>query len=142
MERLQFEEWVLKVDISKTKEVYSTIHFNNEVLEWLNYIQVISLSEPELFDFFNRFGMDMLKPSQLSYHRVDENTMMMYSGSYHVCGELLVGEIDGWDVVIGNHCFSITEDFEAIPNQMQGSVVEISFEAVLPWILDIPIHAK
>ena len=68
--------------------------------------------------------------------------MMMYTGSYHLCGEIVEGEMDGWDLIIAGHCFSLTQEHDAIPQEMSGDILEISFEVVLPWILDMSIPAK
>ena len=59
----------------------------------------------------------------------------MYSGKYHVIGEVIEGKYDAWDIVLGQHCFSLTNDFDMVPIVMDGPVIEISFEVVLPWVL-------
>ena len=142
MEQIQVEAWTLLIDIPKTKEVYEKINYKNDVVEWLNYMEVCSIKDPKVLAFFERLGIDILKPSQLSYYPVEEGTMMMYTGSYHLCGELVEGEMDGWDLVIEGHCFSLTQEYDAIPQEMSGDILEISFEVILPWILDIPIHVE
>ena len=50
--------------------------------------------------------------------------------------------MDGWDLIIAGHCFSLTQEHNAIPQEMSGNILEISFEVVLPWILDMSIPAK
>lgn len=142
MEELQIEDWLLQVDVQKTREAYFSIAYRSEPIEWLNYIEVCSFIDPDVIEFFGRLGIDILKPSHLNYYLVEGGSMFMYTGCYHVYGEVLAGDMDGWDVVIGQHCFSLTEEFETMPEQLQGQIIEIGFEVVLPWILDVPIPVE
>lgn len=135
MEEVQVEDWKLKINVEKTRQAYETIPHKNEPIEWLNYLEVCSFVDSEIIEFFERLGMDVLKPSSLSYLAVEEGTMMMYTGVYYVHGEIVAGEMDGWDLVIGQHCFSLTAVHDNVPTHMQDEIVEIGFEAVLPWIL-------
>ena len=142
MKQFQVAEWTLLLDIPKTKDVYTKIKYRNDSAEWLNYMEVCSFKDPQVLAFFEQIGIDILKPSQLSFYPVEEGNMMMYTGSYHLCGEIIEGEMDGWDLIIAGHCFSLTQEHEAIPEEMSGDILEISFEVVLPWILDMPIPAE
>ena len=142
MKKFQIAEWTLLIDILKTKDVYEKIKFRNDIVEWLNYMEACSFKDSRVLAFFDNLGIDILKPSHLSYYPVEEGTMMMYTGSYHLCGEIVEGEMDGWDLIIAGHCFSLTQEHDAIPQEMSGNILEISFEVILPWILDMPIRAK
>ena len=51
-------------------------------------------------------------------------------------GKVIEGEYDAWDIVLGQHCFSLTNEFDMVPIVMEGPVIEISFEVVLPWVLE------
>ena len=142
MKEIQVEEWTLLIDIPKTKDVYEKMNYRNDMVEWLNYMEVCSLKDPQVLAFFDNLGIDILKPSHLSYFPVEEGKMMMYTGSYHLCGEVVEGEMDGWDLNIAGRCFSLTQEHDAIPQEMSGDILEISFEVVLPWILDMSILVK
>ena len=139
MEIVQIGDWKLCVDVPKTKAFYARMDIQNDRLPWLNYIELGSFIELEVQAFFDLFGIDLLKPSQLSCHPVEGGSNMMYTGSYHLYGECLQGEMDGWDLIIGNYCFSLTEEMEAMPGEASGNMTEISFEVVLPWMLELPI---
>lgn len=139
MEELQVEDWTLKIDVQRTRTVYANIMYRQEPLEWLNYMEVCSSIDSDVIGFLGRLGIDILKPSHLNYHAVERGTMLMYTGCYHLHGEIVEGEMDGWDLVIGQHCFSLTEEHETVPANMEEHVLEIGFEVVLPWILDVPI---
>lgn len=139
MENLQLEEWVLQVDVQKTKDFYATVDYNNEELMALNYIQVCSFCDDGMLQFFDQIGVDLLKPTNLHSLPVEHNSMVMYTGSYHAYGTRIEGDLDGWDIVIGHHCLSLTENNSVIPANMVGEVIEISFEVVLPWMLEEPV---
>ena len=134
---LQYGEWILRVDLSRTQGFYEGLPFDQRI-EMLNYIQVCSLTEIESIQFFEQFGMDILKPCYIQYLPLEGNKIM-YTGSYYVFGEILEGELDNWDVVVGQHCLSLTKGNSEVPEQLHGQIIEISFEVVLPWIIEYPI---
>ncbi|MEK4131360.1 hypothetical protein NYE67_17090 [Solibacillus sp. FSL W8-0474] len=92
--------------------------------------------EHVVLDFAKDLGIDLSKPSQLESHQVNDNTAIMYSGKYHIIGEIVEGEVDGWDIILGEHCFSLTDEMDQVPIMMDGPIIEISFEVVLPWVLE------
>lgn len=141
MELVQIGDWELLVDIPKTKAFYEQMDVQNDILHWLNYIEISSFIDLEIQAFFDSFGIDIVKPSNLSCHPVEDGSKMMYTGSYHLYGERLKGELDGWDLIVGDYCFSITTEMEAVPERMNGNITEISFEVVLPWMLPLPISS-
>ncbi|MGM9950440.1 MAG: hypothetical protein ACI33P_09930 [Lysinibacillus sp.] len=142
MEQVHTGGWTLSVDVPKTKALYEGVKHRNEISPWLNYIEMSSFADMEVQAFFDLLGIEMSKPSQLFYHQVEGGSMLMYTGSYHLYGDLVEGEIDGWDVIIGGYCLSLTQDMEAVPAGMSGNIVEISFEVVLPWMLELPIPSR
>ena len=139
MEQMHIGEWTLSVDVPKTKALYGKLQHRNEIATWLNYIEASGFAGMEVHTFFDLLGVEMQKPSRLSCHEVEGCSMLMYTGSYHLYGDLVEGEIDGWDVIIDGYCFSLTQDMEAVPAGMAGDIIEISFEVVLPWMLELPI---
>jgi len=62
-----------------------------------------------------------------------DGQQIMYSGYYTVCGEIVEGETDAWDVIIGEHCFSLVEE-ESIMALTEPHF-HIGFEVVLQWLL-------
>lgn len=134
---VQYGEWILRVDLSRSQGFYEGLPFDQRI-EMLNYIQVCSLTEIESIQFFEQFGVDILKPCYIQYFPLEGN-QIMYTGSYYVFGEILEGELDNWDVVVGQHCLSLTKGNSEVPEQLHGQIIEISFEVVLPWIIEHPI---
>ena len=134
MESIQVEEWIIDVDEARTTQFYANQPFD-QCLATLNYVQVSSFTDFEVVQFLEQLGVDVLKPCELNFLPVDGD-MVMYSGCYYVFGQIVQGELDNWDVVVGQHCFSLTEGNSDMPNELVGQVVEISFEVVYPWMLE------
>lgn len=136
MESVLITEWVLNVDVEQTKVAYEAIAQPCQSETCRNFVIACNELEQVVLDFAKRLAIDLSKPSQLSCHRVEGNSAAMYSGQYHIIGEVLEGDIDAWDVIVGEHCFSLTAEFTHVPSTMPKNIIEISFEVVLPWVLD------
>lgn len=135
---VQIDNWELEIDIEQTKNYYESRSYYSEEMFGLNFIEVCSFCDPEVLNFFQQLGVDILKPTNLHFLPV-EGDCVMYSGSYHVIGNRLTGELDEWDVVVEHFCFALTEEQYDQPEGLTGQVQEISFEVVLPWMLFEPI---
>ena len=138
MGTIQVEDWIIDVNEARTTQFYAERPFDQE-LAVLNYVQVSSFTDFEVMQFLEQLGVDILKPCELNSLPI-EGDMVMYSGCYYVYGEIVQGELDNWDVVIGQHCFSLTEGNSDMPEELVGQVVEISFEVVYPWMLEEPLE--
>ena len=137
MGSIQVEDWIIEVDEDRTLKFYMEKEFDQQ-LAALNYVQVSSFTDFEVMQFLEQLGVDILKPCELNFLPV-EGDMVMYSGCYYVFGEIVQGELDNWDVVMGQHCFSLTVGNSDMPDELVGQVVEISFEVVYPWMLEEPL---
>lgn len=137
MGSIQVEQWIIDVDEVHTLQYYKELPFDQQ-LGALNYVQVSTLADFEVMQFLEQLGVDILKPCELNFLPIEGN-MVMYSGCYYVFGKIVQGELDNWDVVIGQHCFSLTEGNSEMPDELAGQVVEISFEVVYPWMLEEPL---
>lgn len=134
---IQIEDWLLAVDVENTKQAFEFNSYRCLSNECRNFVQACEHHmKPVVLEFAQQLGIDLSKPSQLEGHQVNNGAEIMYSGKYHVIGEVIDGEMDAWDIVLGEHCFSLTAEFDTVPVVMQGPVIEISFEVVLPWVLE------
>lgn len=84
--------------------------------------------------FSKDLGIDLHKPNQLNAFVVEDN-QVMYSGHDLLCGEILEGDIDEWDIVVGQHCFSLIEEMSSKPEMVIAPYFQIGFEVVLTLIL-------
>ena len=137
---IQIEDWLLAVDVESTKMGFEFNSYRCTSDECRNFVEACEKHmKPVVLDFAQQLGIDLSKPSQLESHHVNNNTAIMYSGKYHIIGEVIEGEIDAWDIVLEEHCFSLTADFDMVPVVMTGPVIEISFEVVLPWVVGVKV---
>ena len=134
-------DWKLAVDVEKTKMAFEFNSYRCMSEECHNFVEACErYLEHIVLDFAKELGIDLSKPSQLESHQVNDNTAIMYSGKYHIIGEIVEGEVDGWDIILGEHCFSLTDEMDQVPIVMDGPIIEISFEVVLPWVIESNIH--
>ena len=136
MEELQLEEWYLLVDEVTTAQIYAALpplHDDSAALK--NFTQVLKYEAADMQMLLQRLGIDNQKPFEFSALPVENNTKMLYTGMFYVHGAVMMGDFDAWDVVLDMFCLSLTTDFQAMPAEMGDMVIEISFEAVMPWIL-------
>ena len=134
MKTVQIEQWVLAIQHEETKTAYELNSFRCTSDECYNFVKASADIGPIVQRFAELLGIDLSKPSQLHSHRLDGD-MVMYTGQYHIIGNIIEGELNGWDMVVGEHCFSLTDEFVAVPLMMPEHVIEISFEVALPWVL-------
>lgn len=133
---VKIEEWLLAVDKENTKMAYEFNSYRCIGDTCRNFVAACEKSMNKVvLDFAEQLGIDLSKPSKLESHEVNNNTEIMYSGKYHIIGEVIEGEIDAWDIVLDRHYFSITDEFDMVPIVMEGPIIEISFEVVLPWVI-------
>lgn len=135
---VQIEDWLLAIDIENTKRAFEFNSYRCVSDECHNFVEACENHMGlAVLEFANQLGIDLAKPSQLESLPVNNNSAVMYSGKYHIIGEVIEGELDAWDIVLDTHCFSLTSEFDMVPIVMLGSIIEISFEVVLPWVLEV-----
>lgn len=135
MEELQVEEWYLLVDEVTTEQIYNALPQHNVDSALCNFTEVLKYYAADMQTLLQRLGIDNQKPFDFNALPVENNTKMMYTGIFYVHGAVMMGDFDAWDVVLDMFCLALTADFSAAPEQMGETVIEISFEAVMPWIL-------
>ncbi|MFJ7668194.1 hypothetical protein ACIQXI_13930 [Lysinibacillus sp. NPDC097195] len=129
MGEVRIDDWLLNIELQQMQELYDSQTMLCDCLFCENFRQASLLLEDEVMHFCQVLGLNLHKPSQLNAFPV-EGGQVMYSGHYKVCGEILEGEVDAWDVIVGEHCFSLIQEQEN-----QSSQFQIGFEVVLKWIL-------
>lgn len=134
MRMIQIQQWQLAIQHDETKMVYEMNGYRCDTEECHNFVKASANLNDEVVAFAEQLAIDLIKPSQLTGHRV-EGKSVMYTGQYHIVGEIIEGDMGGWDMIVGEHCFSLTDEFSHIPLMMPESVIEVSFEVVLPWVL-------
>ncbi|WP_312124369.1 hypothetical protein [Lysinibacillus boronitolerans] len=126
------EDWKLTIDKEKTKALYMTHLQTGDPLAYQNFLMANEKLDEELLHFSTSLGLNLQQPTLLNAFPVD-GQQIMYSGYYTVCGEIIEGETDAWDVIVGEHCFSLVEEESLLA--LTEPHFHISFEVVLPWLL-------
>ncbi|WP_155590096.1 hypothetical protein [Lysinibacillus cavernae] len=132
MEEVRIDDWLLTIDKEKTKALNMTHMQEGDSLSYQNFLMANEILDVELLHFSNRLGLNLHQPTLLNAFPV-EGQQIMYSGYYTVCGEIKEGEIDAWDVIIGEHCFSLVEEEPLLT--LTEPHFQIGFEVVLEWHL-------
>lgn len=134
MKEVRIEDWLLNIDIGKTEALYQNMTEVCNCLSCQNFRKASRLLDEEVLHFCHILSLDLHKPSLLNAFAV-EGEQLMYSGHYHLCGEILEGELDEWDIIVGQHCFSLIELDSGKPEESTTPYFQIGFEVVLPWVM-------
>ena len=134
MNEISMGDWLLKIKLEETKADYEKMTTVCDCLSCQNFREAILYLDEEVLHFSKDLGIDLHKPSQLNAFVVEDN-QVMYSGHYLLCGEIVEGEFDEWDIVVGKHCFSLVKEESNKYEKITSPYFLIGFEVVLPWIL-------
>ena len=139
MKTIEKDDWKFSVDIEKTKEYYK-INTLCKCSDCRNFYTQIEEKLPKLKEFLSEFGVDILKPDEISSCTY-EGEINYYAVYYSVCGEITKDseyEIDIYD----NLFLSIfVSDGCEVPNNQTGKCFTFSVMQIrLPWVLDEPLN--
>ncbi|WP_336637133.1 hypothetical protein [Lysinibacillus fusiformis] len=132
MTEVSIEGWLLNIDKEKTKSLFMTHLQEDDQVTYQNFVMANEVLNEELLHFSNILGLNLQQPTLLNGFPVD-GQQIMYSGHYTVYGEILEGEMDAWDVIIGEHCFSLVAEESVL--ELTEPHFQIGFEVVLQWLL-------
>ncbi|MGE7751518.1 hypothetical protein MKX57_19945 [Lysinibacillus sp. FSL M8-0216] len=132
MTEVSIEGWLLNIDKEKTKSLFMTHLQEGDQVSYQNFVMANEVLNEELLHFSNILGLNLQQPTLLNAFPVD-GQQIMYSGHYTVYGEILEGEMDAWDVIIGEHCFSLVAEESVL--ELTEPHFQIGFEIVLQWLL-------
>ncbi|WP_249660930.1 hypothetical protein [Lysinibacillus fusiformis] len=132
MTEVSIEGWLLNIDKEKTKSLFMTHLQEGDQVTYQNFVMANEVLNEELLHFSNILGLNLQQPTLLNGFPVD-GQQIMYSGHYTVYGDILEGEMDAWDVIIGEHCFSLVAEESVL--ELTEPHFQIGFEVVLQWLL-------
>ncbi|MEK5233202.1 hypothetical protein MHB42_15880 [Lysinibacillus sp. FSL K6-0232] len=132
MAEIRINHWLLNIEKEKTKALYATQLRMDEDVHYQSFHEANQILDADLLHFSNTLGLDLQQPTILNAFPV-EGEQIMYSGYYTVCGDIIEGEMDAWDVVIGKYCFSLIEEDSILVEPH----FHIGFEVVLPASLEL-----
>lgn len=132
MTSIRVHDWLLRVDLEATKQAYAQKADCCLCAECQNFRYVTEQMSEGIIKSAATLGIDLLNPCRISAFEV-EGDNIMYAGHYCVQGEIIEGELDAWDIVVGDHCFSLMNEGD-ITKPFNGKTFEIAFEVVLPKV--------
>ena len=142
IQTIDIYDWVIEVDVEKTKKLYKNEREDCSCLYCNNYREASQHLDNCVFDVFNKLGIDPSKPSHLSEFPYEEQ-FRLYIGSYHIVGRLLKGELSTMSNSNATNTFQIKDfnfgfsiDLQFVPIGFPNPVLQLDFEAKIPWVLD------
>ena len=151
--RFTFGDYVIDVDVEKTREIYKDLQPVNErcTCDWCaNYRKAMEYAHPRVKDFFARLGVDPCKVAQSVACHQNRDGSWHYGCTCHVCGKVVKGKMlttvqdgqlvtmrseDAYEVTegvlvwFGDECTRVAKAFDA-------PVLQIDFGVDLRWVLD------
>ncbi|MDQ0232456.1 hypothetical protein [Metabacillus malikii] len=143
MERINLMGWILEVDINKTEEFYNKNIDLCNCLYCKNYMEACKYFNHSILKVFNMLRIIPSKPSHLSEFGEVDGGLCLYAGSYHVVGKLIEGVYctnSDWNETntarIENFTIGFPKELEFVHNELPQPMLQIDFEARIPWVLD------
>lgn len=140
LKELRILDWIVKVDVERTKEEYLKDLDLCECVYCQNYRESIQLKEcSSILGFLMQLGIDPLKPEYLSEYGREKKGYRLYNGNYYVFGQLAEGKYcssSEWNESNTRGIGSFTVGFENSSYKGDKSVpmMNLLFEASIPWL--------
>ena len=151
--RFTFGDYVIEVDVEKTREVYKGLKPVSERCKCdycANYQRVVDSIPAQARELFESLGVDLGRITEsVSYNRNRDGTVH-YGGFCHVCGKVVKGKSpahkDGanWIVLREEDAYEVAEGVPVwfsqecvmVEKEFGAPVMQIDFSVDLPWVLD------
>ncbi len=148
-----FGDYVVDVDVEKTKQIYSTLPLLTQGCNCdgcLNFEAAINFLPECIRTFFDNLGIDPQKITECCVNCKNEDKNLSYWGFCHLCGSLIQGK-NAWVKTSKNHSYynrdltyqvndnwfvSFQKECSLVEKEFKGPVLQMEFEATIPWVLD------
>ncbi len=145
MGRLELPGWRIEYDPDTTRAAYATLQAGgaeacgcDPCRNWV--LTRDRLVPQELKELLGRLGVPLDRDAEVYHIARLESGLHLYAGWYHFVGRVLTGELDGaesiafgpFKVFFHSHPALLPEAFAGLP------VVQLEFEAELPWLSGVP----
>lgn len=98
MKQIKIKEWVLEIDVERTRKFYQDYHQITDDCECLyckNFVAAVEKLPVEVIEFFDRLGIDPSKEGEVSEYCENADGTHLYGCFYHIVGRLISGP-DCW----------------------------------------------
>ena len=147
--RFTFGDYVIEVDVEKTREVYTKLRPVNERCKCdycANYQKVVTSLPNNVHMFFWNLGVNLSMITESVAYNRNRDGSVHYGGWLHVCGKVVKGKEDCEHTITlrPGEAYGVTEDFKVwfseeclmTEKEFDAPVMQIDFETDLPWVLD------
>ncbi len=148
-----FGNYTVDIDVEKTRQIYTllppiTQGCNCDGCQ--NFEKAVDVLPNAARAFFDDLGIDLKKIAECYVNCKNEDGTLLYGGFCHVCGTLIEGE-NAWVSISETHSYyntnlayplsdnfriSFQENCFMIEKQFKAPILQIEFEATIPWVLN------
>lgn len=143
LNEVKITDWVIGVDLEKTAEFYQNELEVCDCLYCRNFAGASLLENEQLYSILKKLGINAATPNHVSFFPTDDKEKLLYIGNYPFTGKVLKGElcsISNWNetntLKIENFAIGFSEELELVPEDFSEPVIQVNFEAIMPWVLD------
>ena len=148
-----FANYVVDIDVEKTRQIYKELPLITQGCECdgcQNFEKAADILPKTVRTFFDTLGVDLKKIVECYVNCKNEDGTLLYGGFCHVCGTLIRGE-SAWVNISETHSYyntdltyrldenfhiSFQEECLMVEEQFEPPMLQIEFEANIPWVLD------
>jgi hypothetical protein len=152
MKIMNIGDWILEVDVERTKDFYQAYHQITEGCDCLfckNFVTAVELLPKPVLDLFRSLGIDPTKEGEVSEYCENEDGTHLYGGFYHIVGQLISGP-ECWVktseegshlatinlIEISGFTFGFTYGISLLPDGFPEPALQLEFQGSIPWMLD------
>ena len=148
-----FGSYTVDIDVEKTKRIYNELPLITQGCNCdgcKNFEKATDVLPEAIHAFFDNLGVDLKKIADCNVYCKNEDGTLLYGGFCHVCGTLVHGK-SAWVNISETHsyynsdtayrlndnfCVSFQEECLMVEEQFEAPMLQIEFEASIPWVLD------
>jgi hypothetical protein len=144
MKRIQISNWIIDVDVEKTKEYYNriTVEKGCNCIYCRNYIKCCETFPKEVLEFYKMLGIDPKKEGEFMEFGIEDDKHL-YMCFYHFVGRIVKrasDKIRTWDdlniIEVNDTEFTFTNNLDLVPEEFPKPVLQLEFAVKLPWLLE------
>lgn len=143
MDKVRLNEWVIEIDVEKTREQYQKTWDLCDCLYCLNFYEAMKQRSEIEYSFFNKLGINPSRSVHMSHFDPDsKDNKHFYIGCYHIVGK--ISEETPAKVIKTAQVINVSDDIsvwftkqlEFVPGNFERPVLQLDFQVHLPWVLE------
>ena len=143
----------LDIDVERTRHFYANRNYEFCTCAGCrNFAKAYQLFSEAVQQFFEKFGIHIGKPAEITAYNSYDGDLTFYEVYYHICGTILAGK-DPW-LQVGERAYrlneqyalNVTNDFSVffseecalVDKAFPTPVIQMEVQCNIPWVLDEP----